>query len=152
MMLYCGIDFHGYLVFPDGTITNKKTTKFHIHRLVYQLYVAPLKEGEICCHNDNNKLNNHYENLRADSQKNNIADKLRHGTWQAGDTHPRAKYTDKQIEDLQIFMKKHPHLSDLYVATVSKLPRTLVYDVRRGRRKTRIQRIADREKNVLLGN
>lgn len=173
-MMYLGIDFHGYKVFPDGTISNgkklmkpfvdedgylrialtinKKQKKFYVHRLVYELYVGPLMIGEVCCHNDNNRTNNHWKNLRSDSQKNNISDKLKNGTWQAGDTHPAVKYTDKQVERLQRYIARHPHLPDSYVASVANVPRHLVYDIRRGRRKTRQQRINERENNVLSGN
>jgi hypothetical protein len=172
--MYLGIDFNGYKVFPDGVIKkgektmvpfldkdgyvrigltiNGKQRKFYIHRLVYELYVGPLMIGEVCCHNDNNRINNHYKNLRSDSQKNNVADKLNNGTWQAGDKHPRVKYTDSQIESLQIFIARNPKLSDPYIASISKLPRSLIYDVRRGRRKTRQQRINERKSNVLHGN
>jgi hypothetical protein len=107
--------------------------------------------GEVCCHNDNNKTNNNCKNLRSDSQRNNISDKLGHGTWQAGETHPRAKYADSQIESLQIFIARNPKLSDSYVALICKLPRSLIYDVRRGRRKTRQQRIEERKNYVLHG-
>jgi hypothetical protein len=171
--MYLGIDFHGYKVFLDGVIKkgdktmkpfldkdgyfrialsiNKKQKKFYVHRLVYELYVGPLMIGEVCCHNDNNKTNNNCKNLRSDSQRNNISDKLGHGTWQAGETHPRAKYADSQIESLQIFIARNPKLSDSYVALICKLPRSLIYDVRRGRRKTRQQRIEERKNYVLHG-
>lgn len=172
-MMYLGIDFYGYKVFPDGVIKksektmkpfldkdgyfrialsiNKKQKKFYVHRLVHELYVGPLMIGEVCCHNDNNKTNNHYENLRSDNQKNNISDKLEHGTWQAGETHPRAKYTDERIERLQVYIAKHPHLPVPYIASIHNLPCSLVYDVRRGRRKTRQQRIEERKNYVLHG-
>lgn len=172
-MMYLGIDFYGYKVFPDGVIKrdekamkpfldkdgyfrialsiNKKQKKFYVHRLVYELYVGPLMVGEVCCHNDNNKTNNNWENLRSDSQKNNIADKLKHGTWQAGDTHPRVKYSDLLIESLQIFMAQNPNMSSSDVALSYDLPRTLVYDVKRGQRKTRYQRINERKNHDVFG-
>lgn len=172
-MMYLGIDFYGYKVFPDGVIKkgektmkpfldkdgyfrialsiNKKQKKFYVHRLVHELYVGPLMIGEVCCHNDNNKTNNHYKNLRSDSQKNNISDKLGHGTWQAGDTHPQVKYSDEEVEMLQLFIKQNHHLSMPKIASILGYPTTFLHDVKNGRRKTKQQRIDERKKNVLHG-
>ena len=48
------------------------------------------------CHNDGNYKNNRPNNLRADTQKNNISDKVKHGTAQIGSKHPNAKITEEQ--------------------------------------------------------
>lgn len=173
-MMYLGIDFHGYKVSESGVVTknnkimkhfidedgyqrialtvNGKQKKFYVHRLVHELYLGPISKGHVCCHKDGTRTNNHFSNLRSGTQKSNIADKLQSGTWQAGDTHPATKYDDKTVLAVQIFMKVNPHLGDTYVSKVTKLPRHLIYDIRRGRRKTRDQRINERQTNDVSRN
>lgn len=166
-MTYVGIDFHGYTVTETGNVyakrgkqmkpfqdkdgylrialtINGKQKKFHIHRLVYQLYVGKLIIGKICCHNDGNIKNNHYTNLRQDSQINNINDKLKHGTWQAGNTHPMIKYKDEYVEELQKFIKENKHIPLLRISKHLEVPYHLLFDIKRGKRKTRTQRINER--------
>lgn len=50
---------------------------FTIHKLVFETWVRPLKEGEQINHIDDNSLNNHVENLYAGKQKDNIQDCIR---------------------------------------------------------------------------
>lgn len=45
-----------------------------VHKLVYLTWVGELKQGEQINHKDDNKDNNHYANLYAGSQKENIRD------------------------------------------------------------------------------
>ena len=63
-----GIDLNGY---PRIEI-HKKHIK--IHKLVYLTWIGPLEEGQQINHKDDNKLNNHYLNLYAGTQKQNIND------------------------------------------------------------------------------
>ena len=49
------------------------------------------------CHNDGNPSNNHLENLRWDTRKNNEADKIKHGTATRGRRNPRAKLNEMQV-------------------------------------------------------
>lgn len=48
--------------------------------LVLKAFVGPCPDGMVCCHNDGCPTNNHVENLRWDTQKENISDAGRHGT------------------------------------------------------------------------
>jgi len=174
-MIYIGIDnrewkqFHKYRVCEDGEIYGTKTikpysdkdgylkvslrigftgkqTNFAIHRLVYMLWNGEIPKNMVCCHIDSNVLNNHYSNLRVDTQKNNIRDKLKNGTWQAGNTHPNTIYQDDDIVKIQNAIRDN---SEMKLKQLEKLlyplPRHLIFDVKRGKRKTRQQRIQDAE-------
>lgn len=79
-----------------------KAKKIHVHRLVYSIFIGELKDGFVCCHIDGNKLNNHPSNLLQATQKENIGHKRQHGTWQAGENHPRAKLTNDQVGRIQL--------------------------------------------------
>jgi hypothetical protein len=50
-----------------------------IHRLVCNHFVSGYNDGDQVCHNDSNKLNNWAHNLRWDTCKNNMLDKVREG-------------------------------------------------------------------------
>jgi hypothetical protein len=54
--------------------------RFQVHRLVATAFHGPCPDGMECCHNDGNRFNNHRENLRWDTRKNNQADRKLHGT------------------------------------------------------------------------
>lgn len=55
---------------------NFETGQKHVptHRIVYETWVGPLKNGEQVNHLDDNSLNNNLSNLYAGSQKENIQD------------------------------------------------------------------------------
>lgn len=53
---------------------NKKQRHMMVHKLVFETWVRPLKEGEQVNHLDDNSLNNYYKNLYAGNQKENIQD------------------------------------------------------------------------------
>lgn len=123
-----------------------KATKIHVHRIVYMAFHGEIPPNMVCCHIDSNIKNNHYTNLRIDTQKGNIRDKLKNGTWQAGNTHPNAIYKDLDIIKIQETIKQNPELKLRHFEEMLKpLPRHLIFDVMRGKRKTREQRIKDRE-------
>lgn len=71
--------------------------KWLIHRLVFLVFCGPLVRGLVVCHRDGNRLNNCVGNLLQATQRENIHHKLAHGTWQAGEKHPRAKYSETEI-------------------------------------------------------
>lgn len=56
---------------------NEKKRHLMVHRLVFETWVRPLKKGEQVNHLDDNSLNNHYKNLYAGTQKENIQDCVR---------------------------------------------------------------------------
>lgn len=90
------IDQHGYLrlsLFRDGA------SKHHfVHHLVAEAFIGPRPSEEMhCCHSDGNSLNNTPQNLKWDSIYDNRADRVRHGTHNAGQQHPMAVLGDDQV-------------------------------------------------------
>ena len=70
--------------------------KIHVHRIVYATFQGSLTDGLVVCHLDGDRRNNVPENLYQCTQKENISHKIGHGTWQAGESHPKAKHTNAQ--------------------------------------------------------
>lgn len=82
----------------DGYLYLRLTgQKWLVHRLVYAVFCGSLVPGLVVCHRDGNKKNNSAGNLLQTTQRENISHKREHGTWQAGERHPRAKYTETEI-------------------------------------------------------
>ncbi|WP_341258240.1 NUMOD4 motif-containing HNH endonuclease [Gordonia malaquae] len=50
-----------------------------VHRLVLESFVGPRPDGMEACHNDSDGTNNHLQNLRWDTRKENAADRVRAG-------------------------------------------------------------------------
>ena len=73
---------------------NNKSVHCVVSRIVAIAFIGKPQEGMVCCHGDGERGNNNASNLRWDTQKGNIYDKLEHGTWQIGSKHPRAEITE----------------------------------------------------------
>ena len=93
---------------------DKKTNRFYLglwkdnkqkivkpHRLVLEAFVGKCPKGMEGCHNDGNAFNNHLENLRWDTPKNNHADKVKHGTTNRGERCSKAKLTLEQVNNIR---------------------------------------------------
>lgn len=78
--------------------------RVRIHRLVLNEFIGKCPNGLECCHNDGNPSNNHIDNLRWDTHKNNCLDRKRHGkekgTFQKGCVYKR-KLTDEQVMEIK---------------------------------------------------
>ena len=71
-----------------------------VHRLVLEAFVGPCPEGMVACHYDDNKENNRLENLRWDTERENMWDRTRNGNdHNANKTHcPQGhEYTEENI-------------------------------------------------------
>lgn len=68
-----------------------------IHRLVARVFIGECPLGLNVLHNDGNKLNNHYSNLRYGTQADNHADTLKHGRRPVGESHALAKLCEKDV-------------------------------------------------------
>lgn len=91
---------HGY-----GTIRHTHESKVitsAIHRMVVETFIGPIPEGMVICHNDGDKLNNSVGNLRIDTQKGNMADKIPHRTHNFGEVNGSAKLTWADIEKIRL--------------------------------------------------
>lgn len=126
-------------------IAKGKQKKIHLHRVVYMAFCGEIPPDMVCCHIDSNRTNNHYTNLKVATQKENINDKVLNGTWQAGDTHPNTVYPDSAVEMVQKVIADNPNLKlRELVKILDPLPKHLIFDIKRGKRKTREQRIQER--------
>lgn len=57
-----------------------KRLQFYVHRLVLEAFVGPCPEGAVACHWDDDKSNNHLDNLRWATQAENNLDCVRNGS------------------------------------------------------------------------
>lgn len=100
-----------------------------IHQLVAETFHGPRPEGMLACHNDGNKLNNHYTNIRWDTPAKNTADALSHGTFAVGERIAWARFCDEDIrrirEDYLLGATQEDLASvyDSHQASISKIVR-----------------------------
>ena len=80
---------------------NNKQNVVRVHKLVLEAFVGPCPDGLECCHNDGNSFNNHIDNLRWDTHKSNIHDRIKHGTSNRGELCGTAKLTLDQVRAIR---------------------------------------------------
>lgn len=68
-----------------------------VHRLVARAFLGECPIGLHVLHNDGNKFNNHYSNLRYGTPAENHKDTLLHGHRLMGNTHPLAKLNEDAV-------------------------------------------------------
>lgn len=69
-----------------------------VHKLVACAFIGKCpSQNSVCCHNDGDKTNNHFSNLRWDSQSGNLRDRWDHGTAPTGSRGSNNKYTDEMV-------------------------------------------------------
>lgn len=94
---------HSFVVLRSGP----KAKTIPVHCLVLEYFLCPCPEGMECCHNDNNPRNNKLSNLRWDTHKANMADKIRHGTSQHGERSGNAKLTNNDVLEIRRIAHLH---------------------------------------------
>jgi len=72
-----------------------------VHTLVAKAYIGDRPDGMFCCHNDGDRMNNHFLNLRWDTPKSNSADRVIHGTHIGGERNGRAVLTEKAVREIK---------------------------------------------------
>lgn len=72
-----------------------------IHRLVLETFIGPCPPGHQGCHNDGNGTNNRLGNLRWDTPKNNMADRIAHGTDPTGSRNPAAVLDESKVREIR---------------------------------------------------
>jgi NUMOD4 motif/HNH endonuclease len=92
------------------TLSNVHMPKARLHArvacLVAEAFIGPRPKGLCVCHNDGNSHNNRPENLRYDTVKNNMADKVIHGTLLFGERCSFAKVTNKDVSEIRSLQGK----------------------------------------------
>jgi len=84
------------VLYKDGRHFSRK-----FHRLILEAFVGERPKGMVCRHLDGNKLNNSLSNIVWGTQKENMDDAKRHGTYHHGENHYLAKLSDKDIETIK---------------------------------------------------
>lgn len=113
-----------------------KHTHVVLSRLVCETFNGPPSSKEmVCCHKDGNASNNFHDNLRWDTQKGNIGDKLLHGTHQIGEKHPGAEITSEMARRVKDELRAYPGTRGklLHVVRVTGAPYWVVADISKGR-------------------
>jgi hypothetical protein len=91
---------------PIKTVVNAKRGRYlqfargwKVHRCVAEAFIPNPHKYRSVAHNDGNPANNRVENLRWDSDKNNHADKQRHGTIACGEKQGHHKLTAAEVRE-----------------------------------------------------
>lgn len=80
----------------------KKCHYLQLHRFVLETFVGPAPTNKhVGAHWDNNRQNNALGNLRWATQRENAADKNRHGTQPRGVHHKNASLTEIQLKAIR---------------------------------------------------
>lgn len=73
----------------------------YVHHVVLCAFVGPRPEGMDGCHNNGDLHDNRLVNLRWDSRRANIRDKLGHGTENIGTRNGSAKLADEDVRRIR---------------------------------------------------
>lgn len=106
------------------------TYTISVHRIVLEAFIGPRPDGMVACHGDGDRTNNRASNLRWDTQKNNIADKLGHDSHQRGERAGTAKLNRSQVESIRADGRKQRDIaSDFGISQlhVSRIKRRLAW-------------------------
>jgi lambda repressor-like predicted transcriptional regulator len=97
------------------TLTNGiNRPQIGIHRIVARAFIGECPLGLYVLHNDGNKLNNHYSNLRYGTQAENVSDTKKHGHKLFGSSHPRAILSEQDVVAIRLSDKPYAFLANLY--------------------------------------
>lgn len=98
---------HGYL--KVGLCRKGEQQRyFNVHRLVLLTWIGPPPSDKpLCCHRDGNPENNTIGNLYWGSQKENIADSIRHGTRPKGVRNGRCKLSESDVREIRRRREEH---------------------------------------------
>lgn len=87
----------------------------HVHSLLLNTFISPRKVGQVCRHIDGNPLNNELSNLAWGTQRENIHDQIRHGTFVDGEKNGRSKLKLPQV--VEIYER---HKSGQYIRALAR--------------------------------
>lgn len=84
-----------------GIRKSGKTISYRVNRLVALHFCEGYEDGLVAAHNDGNRANNRWDNLRWATQKSNVADMKLHGTAHRGEAHRNSKVTEAQVREIR---------------------------------------------------
>lgn len=121
-MLKPALNSRGYEIITLCDTNNDHHT-YAIHRLVLETFTGPRQPGQECRHIDGNIRNNCITNLCWGTAAENMADKIRHGTWVRGSRVGNSRLTEDQVRQIKLRLaQKELHASialDYGVKTVT---------------------------------
>lgn len=79
----------------------KRGAPRYVHDLVLSAFVGPRPAKADACHYpDPSPVNCCLSNLRWDTRRGNLADKIAHGTWNGGESHHAAKLSEEDVREI----------------------------------------------------
>lgn len=110
---------NGYLCV---TLTKKGyRAQVAIHRIVARVFLGECPLGLHVLHNNGDKTNNHFSNLRYGTPAENVADTLVHGNRRMGATHPLAKLDDEAVQHIRTSSRNGSVLAEMYKVSKSHI-------------------------------
>ncbi len=108
---------------------DKKGYDVIVHRLVIETFhgKAPTPKHQ-AAHNDGNRTNNHYSNLRWATRSENEQDKKIHGTNNVGEKHGMSRLKESQVLEIISSDLMHRELANKY-----GVARTTISSIKNGR-------------------
>jgi hypothetical protein len=96
-----GMNASGYRTI--GLSLDGKLSTRLLNRVMAETFIGPPPSPNAqACHNDGDRLNNHYLNLRWDTPKANCADRSAHGATARGSRAGRAKITEADVVEIRM--------------------------------------------------
>lgn len=80
---------------------NNEPKYAYVHHLVLSAFDGPKPKGKEALHIDGVRTNNHKNNLRWGSRKENVADAMKHGTFTTGTRNGGAKLSYEDVRDIR---------------------------------------------------
>ena len=104
--------------YPCVSLSDNGRKHRTVHSLVADAFLSPRPTSKHqVAHNDGSRTNNFQGNLRWATPAENQADRKQHGTWLGGGSHPNAKLTWEEAEEIRQIKRLTPE------TTISSLSR-----------------------------
>jgi hypothetical protein len=115
----------GYLVWGAYDAEKGKVVQYRAHHAVLEAFVGPRPEGLIARHLNGNSADNRVENLAWGTAQENINDRIRHGTDNAGDRSHTVKLTWEKVREIRASALTPLELAAQYDVTLSNIYKIL---------------------------
>jgi predicted XRE-type DNA-binding protein len=106
----------------------------HISRLLAVTFIPNPDNKSIVCHKNGNQQDNRLENLYWGTQKENMADKLKHGTQPRGEKIWNAKLDEFKIARIKLMKEVNPKLTQFQIANMFGVGASAISRVISGKR------------------
>ena len=123
-------DGDGYIVArlrKDG-----KRTKFFVHTLVLEVFDRKALPDEECRHLDGNRQNNHINNLKWGTHKENGKDMIRHGRSNKGSRNLGSKLKEGEVLLIKKILKANI-VSQRFIAKMFKMSQPAINEINTGK-------------------